>query len=114
MSPTPEKIASKGWDTALPRIMTWAKLKDKINGSIFYFFNTHFDHRGEDARFESSKLIMGKMKNIAGDIPFFVSGDFNLPPSAKGYKILTKKMTRVWFLKTLTSKRKKIWPKIYH
>lgn len=91
LSATPEKIASKGWDAALPRIMTWAKLKDKTNGSIFYFFNTHFDHRGEDARFESSKLIMGKMKNIAGDTPFFVSGDFNLPPTAKGYKILTKK-----------------------
>jgi len=28
LSETPEKVGSKGWDAALPRIMTWVKLKD--------------------------------------------------------------------------------------
>ena len=28
LSETPEKVGSKGWDAALPRIATWVKLKD--------------------------------------------------------------------------------------
>lgn len=37
LSETPQTIASKGWDAALPRIVTWAKFKDKKEGNTFYF-----------------------------------------------------------------------------
>src|SRR3970282_1470342 len=46
LSETPEK-PSLGWDAAYKRIITWAKLKDKETGKVFYLFNTHFDHKGE-------------------------------------------------------------------
>ncbi|WP_335965412.1 endonuclease/exonuclease/phosphatase family protein [Galbibacter sp. PAP.153] len=90
LSETPEKENSKGWDAALPRIVTWVKLKDKQTGKVFFFFNTHFDHKGKEARLKSAELITKKTKEIAGDIPFFVTGDFNLPPSVKAYSVLTK------------------------
>src|SRR3954451_8827471 len=35
LSETPEKVGSKGWDAALPRIATWARLRDKTNGQTF-------------------------------------------------------------------------------
>ena len=41
LSETPDTV-SKGWDAALNRICTWAKMKDRRTGRVFYFFNTHF------------------------------------------------------------------------
>ncbi|MCX2682035.1 endonuclease/exonuclease/phosphatase family protein [Galbibacter sp. EGI 63066] len=90
LSETPEKEASKGWDAALPRIVTWAKMKEKESGKQFVFINTHFDHRGEQARLESAKLLVKRAKAIAGDLPFIVTGDFNFPPSVEAYSVLTK------------------------
>ncbi len=69
-----------GWDASLPRICTWGKFKDKDSEQVFFYFNTHFDHIGDKAREESAKLILGKMKEMAGDTPAFCSGDLNLTP----------------------------------
>lgn len=88
LSETPAEVNSKGWDASLPRIVTWVKLKSKENGKHFYFFNTHFDHRGEKARVESAKLLREQINSIAGDSPFLVSGDFNFTPSAEAYQVL--------------------------
>ena len=54
LSKTPDEIGSVGWDAALPRIVTWGKFKDSRTGKLFFVFNTHFDHRGEEARAESA------------------------------------------------------------
>src|SRR3546814_18126337 len=56
LSPTPD-TPSKGWDAALPRIATWARLKDRSAAQNFLVVNTHFDHIGEVARVESAKMI---------------------------------------------------------
>ena len=61
LSETPEKV-SKGWDAALERIATWIVLKDKTTGKDFIFMNTHFDHRGKQARIESAKLLKTKQQ----------------------------------------------------
>jgi endonuclease/exonuclease/phosphatase family metal-dependent hydrolase len=92
LSETPDKIGSKGWDANLPRIVTWAKFTDKQTKRTFYHFNTHFDHIGKVARTESSKLLLGKTREIAGKFPFVVTGDFNAEESTDVYKILTGKM----------------------
>lgn len=62
LSKEPTKVNSKGWDAALPRIVTWVKLKDNYSGKVFYFFNTHFDHKGKIAQIESAKLLKEKIK----------------------------------------------------
>lgn len=90
LSETPD-VPSKGWDAALPRVMTWAEFKDKESGGNFFVFNTHFDHIGETARQKSSELILKKVKEIAGDNPVIVMGDFNSRPESKSYQILTDK-----------------------
>lgn len=85
LSETPNKVNSKGWDAVLPRIVTWVKLEDKSSKKVFFVFNTHFDHRGENARIKSAELLLQKSKEIAGKCPFFVTGDFNFSPSHLAY-----------------------------
>ena len=49
LSETPDVAGSKGWDAALERIASYAKLRDKATGKIFMAVNTHFDHVGVTA-----------------------------------------------------------------
>lgn len=85
LSETPDIVGSKGWDAALPRVASWVKLKDKETGKIFMAVNTHFDHIGTTARVESAKLIMTKIKEIVGDKPAAVTGDFNIEDTDPAY-----------------------------
>lgn len=84
LSETPDR-PSKGWDAALPRIATWAKLREIESGKVWNVINTHFDHVGIEARLQSLKLIysyaMGKM--AGGRI--VMMGDFNIGPSSEAY-----------------------------
>lgn len=89
LSPTPEVPGSKGWDAAYPRIVTWAKFKDRVSRKTFLHFNTHFDHRGEKARTESASLIHKKISEIAGKFPVVLSGDLNVVEDTAAYRTLT-------------------------
>jgi endonuclease/exonuclease/phosphatase family metal-dependent hydrolase len=91
LSQTPNVAGSKGWDAAITRIVTWAKFKDKKTKKIFFHFNTHFDHIGPEARRESAKMILQKVKGIAGNIPVVFTGDFNSRPSDEPIGIITDK-----------------------
>lgn len=45
-------IGKPGWDAALPRICSWALLKDKHSGKALRVLNLHLDHQGAEARRE--------------------------------------------------------------
>lgn len=87
LSETPDK-PGKGWDaTCCNRICSWVKLKDNTTGKDFYFFNVHFDHQGVQARKESGKLMVKKIKEIAkGNLPVICTGDFNSTPDTEQIK----------------------------
>ena len=85
LSETPEK-PSLGWDaTCCNRICSWVYLQDVNTKKKFYVFNAHFDHQGVVARKESSKLILSKIKQIAGNQPVILTGDFNGDQSSEWY-----------------------------
>ena len=88
LSETPDVPGSKGWDAAIERVASYAKLKDKKTGKIFMAVNTHFDHVGVTARRESAKLIMKKIQEIVGDQPAVVTGDFNVTEADEAYKTM--------------------------
>jgi endonuclease/exonuclease/phosphatase family metal-dependent hydrolase len=88
LSETPEKVGSKGWDAALPRVATWLKLKDKAADRELLFANVHFDHRGQQARLESARLLRRKLAEVAGDAPIVLLGDFNATPDSRPYEAL--------------------------
>jgi endonuclease/exonuclease/phosphatase family metal-dependent hydrolase len=89
LSETPDTAGSKSWDSALPRIVTWARLKDKSNGNReFIYLNTHWDHRGNQARIESAKLMRTWLKDHAAKKPVILTGDFNVTEDHEGYQTL--------------------------
>lgn len=77
-----------GWDAALPRICTWGEFRIKENGKTFYFFNLHMDHIGKEARKESAKLVLAKIKEICNGKAVILTGDFNVDQTHQSYTLL--------------------------
>ena len=77
LSETPEEPGSIGWDARHPRIVTWARLRDRRSDDTFVHANTHFSHDGPEARRESARLLRQRLDEITDDDPALVTGDFN-------------------------------------
>lgn len=88
LSETPAKVGSKSWDSSLPRMVTWVKLKDKKTDKPLTFYNTHFDHRGAKARLESAKLIRSRVEALKDNMPAIVTGDFNAGGGSDPYNAM--------------------------
>ena len=119
LSETPDK-PSLGWDAACIRICTWGlfngngndNVNDNLNlndngrstsgrllpkgrknekGLQFYFFNLHMDHVGVVARREAAKLVVERIRQMAGDsVPVVLTGDFNVDQHDEIYSIFTQ------------------------
>ena len=76
LSPTPDVVASRGWDAALTRICSWAVLRERAGGAEFLVMNTHFDHQGAEARRESAGVIV-RRRARHDELPVIVTGDLN-------------------------------------
>lgn len=88
LSSTPQVAGSKGWDAALPRIATWAVLTDLPSDQTLVVLNTHFDHRGVEAREQSASLLRREAQRIAAGRPLIVMGDFNATPGSVPHRNL--------------------------
>lgn len=96
LSPTPGEV-SKGWDAALPRICTYVQLRERETDRIFWFFNTHFDHVGVQARAESINVIKDQIKERNTDHdPVLISGDFNVQPQDEPMRIMRRDFADAW------------------
>ncbi len=90
LSETPEK-PSKGWDAALNRITTYGIYLNRQSRDTLHVFNTHYDHRGEKARVNSSRLLNSKLKSMKLlNEKVILMGDFNSRPEEEPVKILNK------------------------
>ncbi|MEW6130331.1 MAG: endonuclease/exonuclease/phosphatase family protein [Acidobacteriota bacterium] len=90
LSETPEQPGSKSWDTAITRMVSWVKLRDRRypKAKPLVFFNTHFDHRGEAARLESARLLRRRAAEMSKTCSVIVTGDFNAGEASEPYKAL--------------------------
>jgi endonuclease/exonuclease/phosphatase family metal-dependent hydrolase len=88
MSENPDKPGSKDWDAVFPRVVTWGKFREIDSGNEFYFFNTHFAIV-KQARKNSAPVLVSKFKEIAGDTPSVVLGDFNTVEGSDPYRTIT-------------------------
>jgi endonuclease/exonuclease/phosphatase family metal-dependent hydrolase len=92
LSETPD-IPSKGWDASLNRICTYGLFKNKATKEKLWIFNTHFDHRGVEARKNSVKLIIKKIKELNKEnFPVVFMGDLNLEPENEAIQYLSNQM----------------------
>ncbi len=84
LSQYPDSVGIALWDAALPRIATIASFVDRASEDTIRVINTHFDHRGEEAREKSAALIGGWSINTS-----IVLGDFNIESTTPAYALLT-------------------------
>lgn len=90
LSETPEVVGSKSWDSALPRMASWVKLKDMKSDQSppILFLNTHFDHMGQQARLKSAELVRQKIVEMGAGTSVIVTGDFNTGEGSEPYDAL--------------------------
>ncbi len=78
-----------GYGAFTPRMCVWVKFRDKASGQEFFLFNSHFDHRGHEARKVSAILLLEKVQELSGGLPVFLTGDFNDVEDSFSYKTIT-------------------------
>jgi endonuclease/exonuclease/phosphatase family metal-dependent hydrolase len=92
LSETPDVI-SMGWDAACNRVCTYALLKNKQSNKLFWVFNTHLDHIGEQARTKGLELILSRIEKLnINKYPVILMGDFNSEPETDRIIALKNKM----------------------
>jgi endonuclease/exonuclease/phosphatase family metal-dependent hydrolase len=82
LSQTPEKV-SMGWNAVCNRVCTYGLFEHIKTKKKVWVFNTHFDHIGDTARFESARLIIERVKQLTTqqNYPVIFTGDFNSQPT---------------------------------
>jgi len=91
LSDTPDVVGSTfSASQSRPRIVTWARLRERSSGREFVAFNTHFDTESvDDIQVRSAALTITEMATIRAGLPAFLSGDFNSTPGSDPWKVLT-------------------------
>lgn len=90
LSETPDKVGSQSWDSSLPRMVTWIKLRDRQRTAAppLVLMNTHFDHQGPTARLESARLLRRQVAILAKNCAAIITGDFNTDEGSAPYQTL--------------------------
>jgi endonuclease/exonuclease/phosphatase family metal-dependent hydrolase len=105
LSDYPEKPGSITWGNDCVRIATWARFRDLKTGRCFYHFNTHWDHRSDNAREHSALLIASRIDQRAHmEDPVVLTGDFNANESTDAVRYLSGKAV------TLVGEKRAPWP----
>lgn len=96
LSRTPNKIASRFYTAAFPRICTLATLR--INDQKIRVLNTHLDHLSPFARNASISLILEIIEELDqhSNLPTILMGDFNTSQNSRVIKKLRTKMQDVF------------------
>ncbi len=78
ISETPYIPGSHSWDNSKhPRVILWMRLVDKVTGVEFRVMNTHFDHKGQQAREQGAKMAVADAQAFPPDYPQIFTGDLN-------------------------------------
>lgn len=92
LSETPER-PSRGWDArCCPRVVSWARLRDRQDGRCWCVASVHFDHQGRVAQIESARLLLRWLQQQAGDDLQLLLGDFNLAPERAAAAMLRERL----------------------
>jgi endonuclease/exonuclease/phosphatase family metal-dependent hydrolase len=91
-SDTPEVPGSMTWGNQLPRICTWGRFRDRMDGKTFTVFNLHWDHRSQPSREKAAALLLQRIRErtrvAVAEEAIVVTGDFNAGESNPAFRIL--------------------------
>jgi endonuclease/exonuclease/phosphatase family metal-dependent hydrolase len=81
----------EGWGNRIPRICTWARLRDRQSGLAFTLFNLHWDHEAQESRLRGARLLQDRIarREEAGE-PVLVTGDFNAGERNQAFRRLLR------------------------
>ena len=88
LSETPEVHLSKSWDSAFPRMLSYAYLETRQSGKYLWVSVTHLDHISEWARIEGARMI--RDWTLERRAPTILLGDFNDYPKSEVHHTLIK------------------------
>jgi endonuclease/exonuclease/phosphatase family metal-dependent hydrolase len=81
LSDKPEEPGSISFGNKLPRICTWAKLRDRKaadeKAAVLWFYNVHLDHQSGPAREQGLALCLDRLAAREGNERAVLVGDFN-------------------------------------
>jgi endonuclease/exonuclease/phosphatase family metal-dependent hydrolase len=83
LSDTPDEPGSRSWGNRLPRLVTWAALRDVATGRVVEVANTHLDHESARARSLSAAFLARHFPRAV------LLGDFNEAPGGPVHRALT-------------------------
>ena len=93
LSDTPDVIGSVTWDNAITRVCTFARLVDLTTGRGVWVWNAHFDHRGQQSRVASARLVLARMRECLARPgradPVVLLGDLNAAEDNAVIAVLT-------------------------
>ncbi len=85
LSETPDR-PSMDWGVNFHRICTWGKFEHIESGKEFYVYNAHFDHESQEARVNSSRMVLNHIdENVSDDEMVIFLGDLNAVPGNRAY-----------------------------
>jgi endonuclease/exonuclease/phosphatase family metal-dependent hydrolase len=85
LSPKPTLPFALAWKASMPRYVNWAYMRQKKDGFLFLYLNTHFDNATVNK--EPAAVLFAKTFNpIAAKMPVIVTGDFNTNSTTQRYK----------------------------
>ncbi len=93
LSKTPDIHLSKDWDSAFPRMVSFAKISVEKPHQKIIAAVTHLDHIGVEARLEQAKII-SQWADQQQD-PIILMGDFNDAPASLVHEVLRSSQTRL-------------------
>ncbi|MBC7714434.1 MAG: endonuclease/exonuclease/phosphatase family protein [Rhizobacter sp.] len=79
LSETPGVAGSSSFESAFPRLCTWAEVTLKKSGQKMMMVNTHLDHILHETRKKQIDVLINEVKKI-NQLPLFIMGDFNESP----------------------------------
>jgi endonuclease/exonuclease/phosphatase family metal-dependent hydrolase len=98
LSDSPAEPGSMSWGNRIPRIVTWARFREREGGATFYAFNTHWDHESQPSRERSAELLLRRIaaRTVPTD-PVIITGDFNAGESNPALRALVTPAADVAF-----------------
>jgi len=80
LSDTPEQPNSRSWGNTIPRIFTYARLRERRTDAHWFVINAHFDHQSHPSRERSCDAIAAFVReNTTEEERVVFMGDLNMP-----------------------------------
>ncbi len=89
----PDNPYSYSWGSWSPRFCSWARLYDRELRHNIYVFNVHFHPYLRRHKRQAARILVDRVRLIAGDDPFILGGDFNSFPGSRHMRRISEELS---------------------